>query len=143
MPIGISDDHVELADAFGKWAGSLGGIEAARAAEDDPAAAFPEIIRGGRRDGAARHHRPTAVSLTDLAVAVEACAAALLPGPLLGSAVASVALPELAGPVALSLDGHGWSTTPRARPTPSSWWTTRCGSCRSRGSSSRPAPTPT
>ena len=44
-------------------------------------------------------------SLTDLAVAVEACAAALLPGPLLGSAVASVVLPEPAGPVALSLDG--------------------------------------
>ena len=42
MPIGISDDHVELATRFGKWAGSLGGIEAARAAEDDPAAEFAE-----------------------------------------------------------------------------------------------------
>src|SRR4051812_42311278 len=44
-------------------------------------------------------------SLVDLAVAVEACATALLPGPLLGSAVASVVLPELPGPVALCLDG--------------------------------------
>jgi len=89
VPIGISDDHVELADAFGKWAGSLGGIEAARAAEDDPAATFPEItaavdemgLLGITADGG---------SLADLAVALESCAGALLPGPLLGSAVASV-----------------------------------------------------
>src|SRR3954453_11139124 len=109
VPIGISDDHVELADAFGKWAASLGGIEAARAAEGDPAATFPEItaaveemgLLGITSDGG---------SLTDLAVAVEACATALLPGPLLGSAVASVVLPGLRGsgapgPVALCLDG--------------------------------------
>ncbi len=39
-------------------------------------------------------------SLLDLAVALEAAAGALVPGPLLGTAVASVALGELAGPVA-------------------------------------------
>ncbi len=104
MPIGISDDHVELADAFGKWAGSLGGIEAARRAEDDPVAEFAEVtasvdemgLLGITADGG---------SLTDLAVALETCAGALLPGPLLGSAIASVVLAEPAGPVALCLDG--------------------------------------
>ena len=39
-------------------------------------------------------------TLLDLAVALEAAAGALVPGPLLGTAVASVALGELAGPVA-------------------------------------------
>ena len=60
MPIGISDDHVELADAFGKWASSLGGIEAARAAEDDPAATFPEITSRSTRWGCSPSP-PTAV----------------------------------------------------------------------------------
>jgi len=104
VPIGISDDHVELADAFGKWAGSLGGIEAARAAEDDPGAAFPEIT-AAVDDMGLLAITDDGGSLTDLAVAVEACAAALVPGPLLGSAVASILLPERNGPVALSLDG--------------------------------------
>jgi alkylation response protein AidB-like acyl-CoA dehydrogenase len=105
VPIGISDDHVELADAFGKWAGSLGGIEAARAAEDDPRAAFPEITAAVEEMGLLSITSDGG-SLTDLAVAVEACASALLPGPLLGSAVACVLVPDSSGPVALSLDGH-------------------------------------
>jgi alkylation response protein AidB-like acyl-CoA dehydrogenase len=105
VPIGISDDHVELADAFGKWAGSLGGIQAARAAEDDPTAAFAEITAAVDEMGLLSITGDGG-SLTDLAIAVEACASALLPGPLLGSAVASVLLPDSSGPVALSLDGH-------------------------------------
>ena len=117
MPIGISDDHVELADAFGKWASSLGGIEAARAAEDDPAATFPEITSAIDEMGLLAITADGG-SLTDLAVAVEACAAALLPGPLLGSAVASVVLPELAGPVALSLDGSVVHDAPGCDPGP-------------------------
>ncbi len=105
MPIGISDDHVELADAFGKWAASLGGIEAARAAEDDPGATFAEQAGAVAEMGlggiaVAEAHGGAGGSLTDLAVALEAAAAALVPGPLLGTAVASVALGELAGPVA-------------------------------------------
>ena len=105
MPIGISDDHVELADAFGKWAGSLGGIEAARAAEDDPAAAFAEHSAAVAEMGLAGIAVPEDLggaggSVLDLAVALEAAAAALVPGPLLGTAVASVVLGELAGPVA-------------------------------------------
>jgi alkylation response protein AidB-like acyl-CoA dehydrogenase len=105
VPIGISDDHVELADAFGKWAATLGGIEAARAAEDDPAASFPEVAAAIEEMGLCTITADGG-SLTDLAVAVESCATALLPGPLLGSAVASVVVPGHTGPVALSLDGQ-------------------------------------
>ena len=105
MPIGISDDHVELADAFGKWAASLGGIDAARQAEDDPLAAYAEQSRAVAEMGLAgiavpEEHGGAGGSLMDLAVALEAAAGALVPGPLLGTAVASVVLGELAGPVA-------------------------------------------
>ena len=105
MPIGISDDHVELADAFGKWAASLGGIEAARKAEDEPDASFAEISSAVDEMGLLSIISDGG-TVTDLAVAIEACATALLPGPLLGSAVASVLLPDSSGPVALSLDGQ-------------------------------------
>ncbi len=105
MPIGISDDHVELAAAFGTWARSLGGIEAARAAEQDPVAEFAEQARAVVEMGLAGIAVPERLggaggSLLDLAVALEAAAGSLVPGPLLGTAVASVALGELAGPVA-------------------------------------------
>lgn len=105
MPIGISDDHVELADAFGKWAGSLAGIEAARRAEDDPVAEFAEQSRAVADMGLAGIAVPDDLggaggALLDLAVALEAAAASLVPGPLLGTAVASVALGDAAGPVA-------------------------------------------
>ncbi|MET0998168.1 MAG: acyl-CoA dehydrogenase [Marmoricola sp.] len=105
MPIGISDDHVELSDAFTKWASSLAGIEAARGAEQDPVAEFAEQSRAVAEMGLAGIAVPEELggaggSLLDLAVALEAAAASLVPGPLLGTAVASVALGELAGPVA-------------------------------------------
>ncbi len=105
MPIGISDDHVELADAFGKWAASLGGIDAARQAEDDPLAAYAEQSKAVADMGLGgiavpAEHGGAGGSLMDLAVALEAAAGALVPGPLLGTAVASVVLGELAGPVA-------------------------------------------
>jgi alkylation response protein AidB-like acyl-CoA dehydrogenase len=105
VPIGISDDHVELADAFGKWAGSLGGIEAARAAEGDPAAEFAEHSAAVAEMGLAGIAVPEDLggaggSVLDLAVALEAAAEALVPGPLLGTAAASVVLGDLAGPVA-------------------------------------------
>ncbi len=105
VPIGIDDDHVELADAFGKWASSLGGIKAARLAEDDPEAGFAEQSAAVAEMGLAGIAVSETVggaggALLDLAVALEAAAGALVPGPLLGTAVASVALGELAGPVA-------------------------------------------
>lgn len=105
MPIGISDDHVELADAFGKWAASLGGIDAARQAEDDPEAAFADQSQSVAEMGLAGIAVPeeqggAGGSLMDLAVALEAAAGALVPGPLLGTAVAGVVLGDQAGPVA-------------------------------------------
>jgi alkylation response protein AidB-like acyl-CoA dehydrogenase len=94
MPIGISDEHAELAASVRKWAESQGAIEAVRAAEVDPAAlaawgprtselglaaiALPESVGGGGG------------TLLDQAVALEAAAYALVPGPLLTTAVAGV-----------------------------------------------------
>jgi hypothetical protein len=94
MPIGISDDHREVAQAFGAWAASLEAVGLVRAAEGDATAGFTEV-----GDAAAEMGLFSIVgdggSLLDLAVAVEACAGALLPGPLLGTAVASVALADV------------------------------------------------
>jgi alkylation response protein AidB-like acyl-CoA dehydrogenase len=105
VPIGISDDHAGLADAFGKWAGSLAGIEAARAAEDEMSAEFAKQSRDVAEMGVAGIAVPEELggaggTVLDLAVALEAAATALVPGPLLGTAVASVALGDAAGPVA-------------------------------------------
>ncbi|MET3960168.1 alkylation response protein AidB-like acyl-CoA dehydrogenase [Marmoricola sp. OAE513] len=94
MPIGISDDHSELATTVRKWAESQGSIAAVRAAETDPSAlepwgalpaemgltsiALPESVGGGGG------------SLLDQAVAVEAAGYALVPGPFLTTVVAGL-----------------------------------------------------
>jgi alkylation response protein AidB-like acyl-CoA dehydrogenase len=94
VPIGISDEHTELAASVRKWAESHGSIAAVRAAETDPGAlapwgklpaemglttiALPESVGGGGG------------SLLDQAVAVEAAGYALVPGPFLTTAVAGL-----------------------------------------------------
>ncbi|MGO4257255.1 acyl-CoA dehydrogenase family protein [Marmoricola sp. RAF53] len=94
MPIGISDDHTELAATVRKWAESQGSIAAVRAAETDPEAlapwatlpaemglstiALPESVGGGGG------------TLLDQAVAVEAAGYALVPGPFLTTVVAGL-----------------------------------------------------
>ncbi len=94
MPIGISDDHTELAASVRKWAESQGSIAAVRAAETDPGAlapwatlpaelgltaiALPESVGGGGG------------TLLDQAVAVEAAGYALVPGPFLTTVVAGL-----------------------------------------------------
>lgn len=94
MPIGISDEHSELAATVRKWAESQGAVEAVRAAEDDPASlaawgaraaemgltsiALPESQAGGGG------------TVLDQAVALEAAAYALVPGPLLSTVVAGL-----------------------------------------------------
>ncbi len=94
MPIGISDEHTELAASVRKWAESQGAIAAVRAAETDPdalapwgtlpaemglsAIALPESAGGGGG------------TLLDQAVAIEAAAYALVPGPLLTTTVAGL-----------------------------------------------------
>lgn len=97
MPIGISDEHVELASAIGKWASAAGAIEAVRAAEDAPeslrewparaaemgisAIALPEEVGGGG-------------TLLDQAVATEAAAQSLVPGETLTSTIAGILIDD-------------------------------------------------
>jgi 3-oxochol-4-en-24-oyl-CoA dehydrogenase len=94
VPIGISDEHAELAASVRKWAESQGAIDAVRAAEGDTAAlaawsgraaelgltaiALPESVGGGGG------------TVLDQAVALEAAAYALVPGPLLTTTVAGL-----------------------------------------------------
>ncbi|MFL6062558.1 MAG: acyl-CoA dehydrogenase family protein [Marmoricola sp.] len=94
MPIGISDEHGELAASVRKWAESQGSVAAVRAVETDPdaltpwaslpaemgltAIALPESQGGGGG------------TLLDQAVAVEAAGYALVPGPFLTTVVAGL-----------------------------------------------------
>ena len=95
MSIGISQDHRELAQAFSSWASSRKPLEAIRAAELDDAAVFSEFCTGLTDLGLGSIAVPdeqggAAGSIMDLAVAVEALASELVPGPILGSAIWSV-----------------------------------------------------
>ena len=97
MSIGISDEHLELAASLRKWAESIDGGAAVRAAEQDPNAAFDEVWKAVTGMGVAAIGLPEAVgggggSVLDAAVALEACAHALVPGPLLGPTVTSALL---------------------------------------------------
>ncbi len=97
MSIGISDEHVELAASLRKWAITLGGIDAARAAETDAEAGFDEVWKAATEMGVTTIGLPESAgggggSALDQAVALEACAEALLPGPLLSAAVAGAVL---------------------------------------------------
>ena len=102
MSIGISDEHVELAKSLRQWAAECGGIEAVRAAENDADATFAEVWKQAVEMGVATIGLPEAAgggggSVLDAAVALEACAHELVPGPLLGVAVASSLLGETEG----------------------------------------------
>jgi 3-oxochol-4-en-24-oyl-CoA dehydrogenase len=95
VTLGISEEHAELADSLRKWAGSLGGPDLARAAEGDPTATFEEAWSAVGEMGVATIGLPESAgggggSVLDLAVALEACAHELVPGPLLGTSVTSV-----------------------------------------------------
>ncbi|MFE7225586.1 acyl-CoA dehydrogenase family protein [Nocardioides sp. NPDC057577] len=93
MPIGITDEHQALSESLCDWAKGLGGIALARAAEGVASAGFDEVWRGVEEYGVAAIAAPEpnggGGTLLDAAVALEACAHELLPGPLLGSAVAA------------------------------------------------------
>ncbi|TQL68450.1 alkylation response protein AidB-like acyl-CoA dehydrogenase [Nocardioides albertanoniae] len=93
MPIGITDEHQALSESLRDWAKGLGGTALARAAEGEPAASFVDAWRGVEEYGVAGIAAPEPSggggTLLDAAVAVEACAHELLPGPLLGSTVAA------------------------------------------------------
>ncbi|MBI2244532.1 MAG: acyl-CoA dehydrogenase family protein [Nocardioides sp.] len=99
MSIGISDEHVELAASLRKWAADLRGRELARTAEEDPAARFDTVWSaltemGVPTIGVAESAGGGGGSTLDVAVALEACAHELVPGPLLGPAVAALVLGE-------------------------------------------------
>jgi alkylation response protein AidB-like acyl-CoA dehydrogenase len=101
MSIGISDEHVELAASVRGWAASLGGPAVVRAADDDPEATFAEAWKAVGEMGVATIGLPEAVgggggTVLDVAVALEACAHELVPGPLLSTAVAALLLGETA-----------------------------------------------
>ncbi|MEI5674024.1 MULTISPECIES: acyl-CoA dehydrogenase [unclassified Nocardioides] len=109
MSIGISDEHVELADSLRKWAATLDGPAVVRAVDTEPAATFAEPWAAVGEMGVATIGLPEAAgggggSVLDVAVALEACAHELAPGPLLGPAVAAALLGE--SPVA-SVIGDG------------------------------------
>jgi alkylation response protein AidB-like acyl-CoA dehydrogenase len=104
VSIGISEEHVELAASLGKWAASVGGIDAIRAAEGDAEASFADIWAAVGEMGLAAIALPESAgggggSVLDAAVALEAAAGAMVPGPLLGTSVAGILLaaadPEL------------------------------------------------
>ncbi|MCW2794247.1 MAG: acyl-CoA dehydrogenase [Nocardioides sp.] len=99
MSIGISDEHVELAASLRKWAAGIRGVDALRAAEASPEETFGETWSAVREMGVATIGLPESAgggggSVLDVAVALEACALELLPGPLLGTAVAASVLGE-------------------------------------------------
>lgn len=120
MPIGISDDHTELAATVRKWAEAQGAIAAVRAAETDPEAlkpwaalpaemgltaiALPEADGGGGG------------TLLDQAVAVEAAGYALVPGPFLTTVVAGLMYDdtELRAGIAAGTVAVGLGTSTRA-----------------------------
>src|SRR6478735_3786976 len=138
MSIGISDEHVELAASLRKWAADLTGRELARAAEGDADAIFEPAWRAAQEMGIATIGLPEEAgggggSVLDVAVALEACAHELVPGPLLGPAVASLVVPGVSAEavvgiglgdvvsdlpsathVLLADDAGAWSLYPRA-----------------------------
>jgi 3-oxochol-4-en-24-oyl-CoA dehydrogenase len=102
MSIGISDEHVELAKSLRQWAAECGGIEAVRAAETEADATFADVWKQAVEMGVATIGLPESAgggggSVLDAAVALEACAHELVPGPLLGVAVAASLLGETDG----------------------------------------------
>jgi alkylation response protein AidB-like acyl-CoA dehydrogenase len=115
MSIGISDEHAELASSLRKWAADLKGRELARAAEQDAGATFASAWRALSEMGVPSIGLPEATgggggTTLDVAVALEACAHELVPGPLLGPAVAASVLGAVpdGAIVGVALGGAVW-----------------------------------
>jgi alkylation response protein AidB-like acyl-CoA dehydrogenase len=97
MSIGISVEHAELAASVRKWAEAAGAVEAVRRADADGA-----DLRGWSERYAELGLATIAVpapyggegNVLDQAVALEAAAYALVPGPLLTSAVAGLVITD-------------------------------------------------
>ncbi len=99
MPLGLTDDQQALADALADWARDAATAEVVKAAEGKGADAFKEIWDGLTKLGVVSiavpdEHGGAGGSFLDLACAVEACAASMVPGPVLSTAVAATLLAE-------------------------------------------------
>ncbi|MFC5178707.1 acyl-CoA dehydrogenase family protein [Nocardioides taihuensis] len=97
MTLGLDEEHRELGASLRAWAAGLDGPAAVRAAEGDPAETFEKVRAAAAGMGLAGLALPASAggddgSPLDVAVALEACAHALLPGPLLGPAVSELLL---------------------------------------------------
>lgn len=98
MPIGISDEHIELATSLRGWAQGLAPTDAAREAEHDHAALSGwagRVAEMGLTSIAIAEPEGGGGSLLDQAVALEAAAYALVPGPMLGTVLTGLLLDEV------------------------------------------------
>jgi len=97
MPIGVSEEHRDLAASLRGWAHGLGGPAVARAAEGDPGERFDAVWdkvvdQGVAAIGVPEDRGGAGGTTLDAAVALEACAHELVPGALLGTAVVASVL---------------------------------------------------
>lgn len=102
MSIGWSEDHRALADAIADWAGSEAVAEAVKRSEESGPSVFEPLWKGVSQLGLAGIAVPEAYggaggSFLDAAVAVEACARAMVPGPLTPTVTAAAAMAGIAG----------------------------------------------
>lgn len=144
MPIGITDDHAELAATVRKWARTSDAVAAVRAAEDEPRS-LAAWSRRWAELGLASIALPAPYggegSVLDQAVALEAAAQGLVPGPLLPTTLAGLLVEDAdlhariadgSASVALQVDGvvlgagathvlsadGGWTLAPLDDPAP-------------------------
>src|SRR5690349_21156673 len=98
MGIALDDDQRALADALRDWARATGTSALVRQSETDGPQVFEKAWQGLADFGAgivvAEERGGAGGSLLDLAVAVEAAAAAMVPGPLLTTGAAAVLLAD-------------------------------------------------
>jgi len=92
MVLGITRDHLALSSTLRDWAATIDGSATVRAAEVDGTATFPkawsEIVAMGLTGiGVADEHGGGGSDLLDQAIALEAAARALVPGPVLATTV--------------------------------------------------------
>lgn len=97
MPIGVTGDHADLTASLREWGSSLEGPQAIRAAERGEVAAldrlWPEVVKQGLPLIAVPEaYGGGGGDVVDLAVALEAAAYAMVPGPLLATAVVATLL---------------------------------------------------
>ena len=119
MSIGISEEHVELAGSLREWAASLGGRRGGSRRRRRRRRDVPDAWKSCVEMGVATIGLPEAAgggggTVLDVAVALEACAQELVPGPLLSTAVAASLLGET--PFAATL-GEGAAVAIALSPT--------------------------